>query len=62
MLGRDCLRSRILARELADHNIRVNCVSPGIIRTSFQDFLTPAQFQNNVQNRIPLHREKSPKT
>jgi NAD(P)-dependent dehydrogenase (short-subunit alcohol dehydrogenase family) len=52
--------ARALARELADHNIRVNCVSPGIIRTPFQDFLTPEQVRNNVQNRIPLHREGTP--
>jgi NAD(P)-dependent dehydrogenase (short-subunit alcohol dehydrogenase family) len=52
--------ARTLARELADHNIRVNCVSPGIIRTPFQDFLTPEQVENNVKNRIPLHREGKP--
>jgi NAD(P)-dependent dehydrogenase (short-subunit alcohol dehydrogenase family) len=51
---------RTLARELADYNIRVNCVSPGIIRTPFQDFLTPEQVENNVRNRIPLHREGKP--
>lgn len=51
---------RVLARELADSNIRVNCVSPGIIRTPFQDFLTPEQAENNVKNRIPLHREGKP--
>ena len=52
--------ARALARELADHNIRVNCVSPGVIRTPFQDSLTPEQVQNNIQNRIPLHREGRP--
>lgn len=52
--------ARTLARELAEHNIRVNCVSPGIIRTPFQDFLTPEQVENNVRNRIPLHREGKP--
>lgn len=51
---------RTLARELADCNIRVNCVSPGIIRTPFQDFLTPEQAENNVRSRIPLHREGNP--
>jgi NAD(P)-dependent dehydrogenase (short-subunit alcohol dehydrogenase family) len=51
---------RTLARELADYNIRVNCVSPGVIRTPFQDFLTPEQVENNVKNRIPLHREGKP--
>jgi NAD(P)-dependent dehydrogenase (short-subunit alcohol dehydrogenase family) len=52
--------TRALARELADLNIRVNCVSPGIIRTPFQDYLTAEQVENNVRNRIPLHREGRP--
>jgi NAD(P)-dependent dehydrogenase (short-subunit alcohol dehydrogenase family) len=52
--------TRALAFELSDFNIRVNCVSPGIIRTRFQDFLTPEQIKNNIDNRIPLHREGSP--
>lgn len=52
--------TRALARELADDNIRVNCVSPGIIRTRFQDYLTPEQVRNNIENRIPLHREGKP--
>ncbi|MES1257187.1 MAG: SDR family oxidoreductase [Acidobacteriota bacterium] len=49
--------TRVLAREMADHNIRVNCVSPGVVRTRFQDMLTEAQVKNNLENRIPLHRE-----
>ncbi len=52
--------TRALARELADFNIRVNCVSPGIIRTRFQDYLTPEQVQKNIKDRIPLHREGRP--
>src|SRR5581483_7132425 len=52
--------ARALARELADRNVRVNCVAPGVVRTPFQDFLTPQQAANNVQNRIPLHREGRP--
>jgi 3-oxoacyl-[acyl-carrier protein] reductase len=52
--------ARGLARELAEQNIRVNCVSPGVIRTSFQDLLTPEQVDNNIRNRIPLHREGRP--
>ena len=49
--------TRALARELADDNIRVNCVAPGVIRTRFHDSLTPEQVKNNLDNRIPLHRE-----
>jgi NAD(P)-dependent dehydrogenase (short-subunit alcohol dehydrogenase family) len=52
--------ARALARELADQNIRVNCVSPGVIRTRFQDTLTTEQVKNNLENRIPLHREGVP--
>jgi NAD(P)-dependent dehydrogenase (short-subunit alcohol dehydrogenase family) len=52
--------TRSLARELADFNIRVNCVSPGIIRTRFQNYLTPEQVEDNTRNRIPLHREGRP--
>lgn len=52
--------ARGLARELADHNIRVNCVSPGVIRTPFQNFLTEQQVRDNVETRIPLHREGKP--
>jgi len=52
--------TRALARELADSNIRVNCVSPGIIRTRFQDYLTSEQVEDNTRNRIPLHREGQP--
>jgi NAD(P)-dependent dehydrogenase (short-subunit alcohol dehydrogenase family) len=52
--------ARALARELADENIRVNCVSPGVIRTRFQDMLTAEQVKNNLENRIPLHREGTP--
>lgn len=49
--------TRALARELANDNIRVNCVAPGVIRTRFQDYLTAEQVKNNVDNRIPLHKE-----
>ena len=52
--------TRALAFELSDANIRVNCVSPGVIRTRFQDYLTQEQIKNNIENRIPLHREGTP--
>jgi NAD(P)-dependent dehydrogenase (short-subunit alcohol dehydrogenase family) len=49
--------TRALAREFADDNIRVNCVAPGIIRTRFHDQMTEEARRNNLQNRVPLHRE-----
>jgi NAD(P)-dependent dehydrogenase (short-subunit alcohol dehydrogenase family) len=52
--------ARALARELADDNIRVNCVAPGIIRTRFHDKMTPEQRTHNLDHRVPLHREGTP--
>jgi NAD(P)-dependent dehydrogenase (short-subunit alcohol dehydrogenase family) len=52
--------TRMLAFQLADHNIRVNCVAPGIIRTAFHASMTQERFQFNVDHRIPLHREGRP--
>lgn len=54
--------TRVLAREQANDNIRVNCVAPGVITTRFHDIvgLTPEARKNNLDNRIPLHREGTP--
>ncbi|HWE02880.1 MAG TPA: SDR family NAD(P)-dependent oxidoreductase [Tepidisphaeraceae bacterium] len=49
--------TRALAFELADNNIRVNCVAPGVIRTAFHDSMPESVKENNLKNRIPLHRE-----
>jgi NAD(P)-dependent dehydrogenase (short-subunit alcohol dehydrogenase family) len=49
--------TRALARELADSNLRVNCVAPGVIRTRFHDPMPETVRRNNLENRIPLHRE-----
>ena len=52
--------TRALAFELADDNVRVNCVAPGVIRTAFHDAMPAAVKENNLKNRIPLHREGTP--
>jgi 3-oxoacyl-[acyl-carrier protein] reductase len=49
--------TRMLARDEADNNIRVNCVAPGVIRTRFHDSMTPEAKAHNLAVRIPLHRE-----
>ncbi|MEZ0264225.1 MAG: SDR family NAD(P)-dependent oxidoreductase [Phycisphaerae bacterium] len=52
--------TRALAFELADDNVRVNCVAPGVIRTAFHDAMPAAVKENNLKNRIPLQREGTP--
>ena len=52
--------TRSLARDLADDNIRVNCVAPGIIRTRFHEKMTPEAQAHNLAVRIPLNREGTP--
>jgi NAD(P)-dependent dehydrogenase (short-subunit alcohol dehydrogenase family) len=52
--------TRSLAKDLADDNIRVNCVAPGVITTRFHDSLSPERRQYNCEHRIPLHREGRP--
>lgn len=49
--------TRCLARDLADDNIRVNCIAPGVIRTRFHEKMTPEAKAHNLAVRIPLHRE-----
>jgi NAD(P)-dependent dehydrogenase (short-subunit alcohol dehydrogenase family) len=49
--------TRALAYEFADDNIRVNCVAPGVIRTAFHQHMPEHVRENNLKNRIPLHRE-----
>jgi len=53
--------TRALARELAKDNIRVNCVAPGVVRTRFHDAMTPEQKMLNLEQRIPLRREGTPR-
>lgn len=53
--------ARALAREFAGDNIRVNAVAPGIIRTQFHAAMTPEQQKHNIENRIPLRREGTPR-
>ncbi len=46
--------SKTCARELVDHNIRVNCVSPGTIHTSFHDRFSNAERREAMRKTIPM--------
>jgi len=52
--------TRMLARDVAADNIRVNCIAPGIISTRLHDYKTPEQRKKSAEERIPLRREGEP--
>jgi 3-oxoacyl-[acyl-carrier protein] reductase len=49
--------TRAMAKELGPSNVRVNCVCPGMISTSFHDEFTKDQVRKNVAAGTPLRRE-----
>ena len=48
--------TKSIARELVAHNIRVNCVSPGTIHTSFHDRFSDAERRAAMAKTIPMGR------
>jgi NAD(P)-dependent dehydrogenase (short-subunit alcohol dehydrogenase family) len=52
--------TRHLAVELAPHNIRVNCIAPGLIRTALTKRRYDAAWWAAVNERIPMHRPGEP--
>jgi 3-oxoacyl-[acyl-carrier protein] reductase len=49
--------TRAMAKELGPSNIRVNCVCPGMISTTFHDSFTKDAVRANVAAGTPLKRE-----
>ena len=49
--------TRAMAKELGPSNIRVNCVCPGMISTTFHDTFTKDEVRKNVAAGTPLKRE-----
>ncbi len=49
--------TRGMAKELGPKNIRVNCVCPGMISTTFHDEFTKDEVRKNVAAGTPLRRE-----
>jgi 3-oxoacyl-[acyl-carrier protein] reductase len=52
--------SRTFAREMADFNVRVNCIAPGPIRTDLLRGITDSQIEKIIsQQVIPKQFQKS---
>ncbi|MEZ5029405.1 MAG: SDR family NAD(P)-dependent oxidoreductase [Ferruginibacter sp.] len=49
--------TRGMAKELGPKGIRVNCISPGMINTTFHDTFTKPEIRTKVADSTPLRRE-----
>ncbi len=52
--------TKSLAKELAPHGIRVNCVNPGVIDTPFHEVFSTPEAMKNFVKVIPLGRVGTP--
>jgi len=46
-----------MAKELGPENIRVNCICPGMISTTFHDVFSKDEVRKKVAAATPLRRE-----
>ena len=53
--------SKVLARELGIHNIRINTVAPGLTMTDMMKESTPQDVLENTLKRIPMNRVADPR-
>lgn len=49
-----------MAKDLAEYNILVNAVAPGIITTPFHEKFSSPEMRQGWASQIPLHREGTP--
>jgi NAD(P)-dependent dehydrogenase (short-subunit alcohol dehydrogenase family) len=55
------MMTKVLAHELAPHNIQVNAVAPGMVRTDFsKPFWSNDEFYQNIVKSVPLGRIAEP--
>lgn len=52
--------TRGLAKELAEYNIRVNGIGPGVISTPFHDRYSTNEMRQKMARQVPLGREGTP--
>jgi len=56
------MATRVMAWELAKHNIRVNCIAPGAIRTRLLEskWTVDPESKERIEDRVPLSRVGRP--
>jgi NAD(P)-dependent dehydrogenase (short-subunit alcohol dehydrogenase family) len=53
--------TKVLAAELAGHNIQVNCIAPGFVKTQFSAALwSNPQLSSAIERATPQHRMAAP--
>lgn len=52
--------TRALAKEMAPHGVRVNCLAPGVITTPFHEKWTPPEAMTAMVGTIPMGRAGDP--